>query len=44
MAEEIYPWYEESRWFAELFKKDPMVGREILRRHSFAGTRTYCFA
>ena len=38
---DIYPWYEEPRWLAEVFKKDPTVGRQILRRYSFAGTRTY---
>ena len=38
---DIYPWYEEPRWFAKVFKKDPTVGRQILHRSSFAGTRTY---
>jgi hypothetical protein len=38
---DIYPWYEEPRWFAQVFKKDPIVGRRILHRYSFMGSRTY---
>lgn len=38
---DIYPWYEEPQWFAKVFKKDPSVGRQILQRYSFAGTRNY---
>jgi hypothetical protein len=38
---DIYPCYEEARWFAKVFKKDPIVGRQILQRYSFTGSRTY---
>jgi hypothetical protein len=29
----IYPWYDEERWLAERFRRDPAEGRRILREY-----------
>jgi len=41
MGGDIYPWYDEERWFKERFKGDPVRGRHVLQNFCFEETQVY---